>query len=334
MLAKTLNTLEIARHFCDSVPHNRDLGIEIVSMDNELATMRLKPHPGLLGDSSRNLVFNSVNLSLADACSGLAVFIATKTLLPISTLDLRMDYLRAAPGHQALTAIASCYRHTTEIAFVRCSVYSEGTVEPVAIGSSVFMRAKEGGKGQEVWKAALAKGKSPGMETDVDHQNPKSLSSQSIATAGARPAGESSNQHDEEGDDLSRLIERLPYAQHLGLCVATVSGVRYIKMPYRSGLIGNMTLPALHGGTLGALMEISALIACQRLDSLRRMPKLIDSTIDYLRSGKAKDTYALATIIRSGQRVITVHVECWQDDSVNVIAVMRMQLLVAGSSPQ
>ena len=332
MLAKTLSTLEMARHFCDAVPHNRDLGIEIVSMENELATMRLKPHPGLLGDSSRNLVFNSVALSLADACSGLAVFVATKTLLPISTLDLRMDYLRAAPGHQAMTAIASCYRHTAEIAFVRCSVYSEGIAEPVAIGSSVFMRAKEGGKGQEVWKAAFEKGSSSDVEVGIHHRKPKLSASQSIAEVSA--AGENSNHQDEECDDLRRLVEQLPYAQHLGLRIAMVSGIRYLKMPYRSELVGNMMLPALHGGALGALMEIAALIACQRLDSLRRMPKLVDSTIDYLRSGKAKDTYALATIVRSGQRVITVHVECWQDDPSNVIAIMRMQLLVPGSNPQ
>jgi len=330
MLGKTLSTLEMAREFCDAVPHSRDLGIEIVSTENEVATMRLQPHIGLLGDSSRNRVFNSVALSLADACSGLAVFVATKTLLPISTLDLRMDYLRAAPGHQAMTAIASCYRHTAEIAFVRCSVHSEGIAEPVAIGNSVFMRAKEGGKGQDVWRAAFENARSPVFEAGIHYRNLKSSASQSIAEA--LTSGESSDVQDETSDDLRRLIEQIPYAQHLGLRTAMISGIRYLRMPYCSRLVGNMMLPALHGGTLGALMEIAALIACQQLDSLRSMPKLIDSTIDYLRSGKAKDTYALARIVRSGQRVITVHVECWQDDSSNVIAIMRMQLLIPDSN--
>jgi uncharacterized protein (TIGR00369 family) len=113
-----------------------------------------------------------------------------------------------------------------------------------------------------------------------------------------------------------------------------ISGIHCLKMPYRSTLIGNMTLPALHGGALGALMEITALIACQQMDPMRLMPKVVDSTIDYLRSGKARDTYAQAKIVRSGQRVVTLRVECWQDDPGNVIAVMRLQLMASESSLQ
>jgi len=325
---QTLTSIELARQFCDSVPHNRDLGIEVVSTEIECTTMRLKPHPGLLGDTAKNLLFNSVSLSLADACSGLAVFVATKTLVPISTLDLRMDYLRPASAALSLNATATCYRHTAEIAFVRCFVFSESVAEPVAIGSSVFMRAKPGGKGQAEWNAALLNSQPQGREARLPISPVQASDPASFSPALTLDAV------DDGCDDLHRLIERLPYARHLKLCVAKVAGRHCIRMPFRNELIGNMILPALHGGTLGALMEITALTACQQLDALHRMPKLIDSTMDFLRSGRARDTFAMAKIIRSGQRVITVHVDCWQDDPSNVIAIMRMQLLVAGSIHQ
>ena len=332
MHSKTSSTLQVARHFCDSVPYSRDLGIQVMAMHDERAVMTLMPSSSLVGDVSRNFVFSSIALSLADSCSGLAVFVATKKLLPISTLDLRMDYLRAAPAHKLLTASATCFRHTPEIAFVRCLIHSEGLEEPVAIGSSVFVRAKDGGARQDAWKAAVEKWKSPGAMSGVDSWVPVLTTSQSNTESLLEM--QSSDHPCKVDDDARCLVAQLPFAQYLGICAAVISGIHCLKMPYRSTLIGNMTLPALHGGALGALMEITALIACQQMDPMRLMPKVVDSTIDYLRSGKARDTYAQAKIVRSGQRVVTLRVECWQDDPGNVIAVMRLQLMASESSLQ
>jgi acyl-coenzyme A thioesterase PaaI-like protein len=44
------------------------------------------------------------------------------------------------------------------------------------------------------------------------------------------------------------------------------------------------------------------------------LPKTIDFTVDYLRSGLPRDAYARARVNRSGRRYASVHVEAWQDN--------------------
>ena len=109
-------------------------------------------------------------------------------------------------------------------------------------------------------------------------------------------------------------------------------------MPYSDKLIGNPMLPALHGGATASFLEVTAIIelAWVRLwqdiesgdldadgldaNSLPRMPKTIDFTIDYLRSGLPRDAYARARINRSGRRYASVHVEAWQDNRQRLFA--------------
>ena len=45
-----------------------------------------------------------------------------------------------------------------------------------------------------------------------------------------------------------------------------------------------------------------------------RLPRTIDFTVDYLRSGLPRDAYARARVTRSGRRYGSVHVEAWQDN--------------------
>ena len=43
------------------------------------------------------------------------------------------------------------------------------------------------------------------------------------------------------------------------------------------------------------------------------LPKTIDFSVDYLRSGLPRDSYARAKVNRVGRRYASVHVEAWQD---------------------
>lgn len=53
---------------------------------------------------------------------------------------------------------------------------------------------------------------------------------------------------------------------------------------------------------------------------LPRLPKTIDFTVDYLRSGLPRDAYARARVNRSGRRYASVHVEAWQDNRLRPFA--------------
>lgn len=129
--------------------------------------------------------------------------------------------------------------------------------------------------------------------------------------------------------NVLELVDTIPYLRFLGLRVEQ-RGDRVVGvMPLAEHLIGNPTIPALHGGALGGLLESMAHLEClvsQR--DLAKLPKTVTFTVDYLRSGKAKDTFVAARIVKSGRRISTVHASAWQDDESQPIATARVVLKV------
>ena len=98
------------------------------------------------------------------------------------------------------------------------------------------------------------------------------------------------------------LVQSVPYARFLGLSVAVKDGKLTGTMKYADHLIGNPTLPALHGGTLGAILETMAQFELLYRAEAVLLPKTITLTIDYRRSGRPVDTFVSATIVRQGRR--------------------------------
>ena len=134
--------------------------------------------------------------------------------------------------------------------------------------------------------------------------------------------------------DWQALMERIPYARHLGLEVQRGDAGVLVHLPCREALIGNFMLPALHGGVLGALIELTARVAAQSQDTETRCPRILDSHINYLRSAKARSTFARADIIRQGRRTSLVQVTCWQGDENKPIATGQVQLLLPTMAAQ
>lgn len=48
--------------------------------------------------------------------------------------------------------------------------------------------------------------------------------------------------------------------------------------------------------------------------AIPRLAKTIDFSVDYLRSGLPRDSYARARVVRLGRRYSSVQVEAWQDN--------------------
>lgn len=131
---------------------------------------------------------------------------------------------------------------------------------------------------------------------------------------------------------LRALVEGVPYIRFLGIGFDRRGDELTALMPFEERLIGNPLLPALHGGATAAFLEVTAIIGLSwamlweeieggKLDpdelargKLPRLPKTIDFTVDYLRSGLPRDAYARAQVTRSGRRYASVHVEAWQDN--------------------
>ncbi|BFM09794.1 PaaI family thioesterase [Halioxenophilus aromaticivorans] len=133
-----------AWQFTEQVPHGRDLGMQVVSVNGNQVCMSVTPQPWMFAEDNTEDICTSVLYSLADSASGLAVFAEARELSPIATLDLRMDYLRPASGDHALLAVATCRHLTDEVAFIHCDILSEGNREMLATANATFMRNTQG----------------------------------------------------------------------------------------------------------------------------------------------------------------------------------------------
>lgn len=131
-----------------------------------------------------------------------------------------------------------------------------------------------------------------------------------------------------EAGTLGALIDEIPYARWLGLGAKDDGGELIVTMRYTPHLIGNAALPALHGGTLGALLESAAIFELLWRSETLVLPKTITITVDYLRSAGAKDTHARGVVTRRGKRVANVRCEAWQDDRNTLVASAHAIFLV------
>ena len=125
------------------------------------------------------------------------------------------------------------------------------------------------------------------------------------------------------------VLDRLPYARFLGLTTAADGDVLTVTMPFADRLVGNPILPALHGGSTAALLELTAVAQVALLYPRLRLPRPINVTVAYLRSGRPVDVHARARISKAGRRVAHVLAEAWQDDERQPIAALTAHFLVA-----
>jgi acyl-coenzyme A thioesterase PaaI-like protein len=124
------------------------------------------------------------------------------------------------------------------------------------------------------------------------------------------------------------LFDVVPYSKFLGLSARLENDELITTMAFSQHLIGNPALPALHGGTLGALMESAAIFELLWRAETIVLPKTITLTIDYLRSGAPVATHARSVVTRHGRRVANVRVEAWQADRGAPVATAHAIFLV------
>ena len=124
------------------------------------------------------------------------------------------------------------------------------------------------------------------------------------------------------------LVGAIPYARFIGFSVEEKEGQMLGKLQFSPRNIGNPSLPALHGGTIGALLESTSIFEVLRRAETIVLPKTITITIDYLRPGRPIDTWARGTVTRQGRRVVNVRAEAWQDDPAKPIATANALFLI------
>ena len=130
---------------------------------------------------------------------------------------------------------------------------------------------------------------------------------------------------------LVSMLDSIPYARFLGIKAELAGDEMTAILPFAQHIVGNPMLPAIHGGVLGAFMEMTALAQLSIIEPLKRQPRTIDVSIEYLRSGRPLTTFARAKINKVGRRIANVHVEAWQEQRSAPIAALRGHFLLTSS---
>ncbi|MFZ5781790.1 MAG: PaaI family thioesterase [Pseudomonadota bacterium] len=128
--------------------------------------------------------------------------------------------------------------------------------------------------------------------------------------------------------DVGRLSEAIPYARWMKIAPENGTGELLTRMRYHESLIGNTFLPAIHGGTLGAMLEMAAIFHLLWETETETVPKIVNITVDYLRSARPMDVIASAKVTKQGRRMVNVFAEAWQDDRAKPVATANAHFLI------
>jgi uncharacterized protein (TIGR00369 family) len=139
-------TLKMAHAFSRGVPHNQALGIQVIEVTSAGVVFELPYDPRLVGNPDTGTLHGGAITALLDACSGAAVFAALAELVPIATLDLRIDYLKPAEPGKAVICRASCYKMTRNVAFTRAVAHQDDPDDVIAHSVGTFMLSTKLGK--------------------------------------------------------------------------------------------------------------------------------------------------------------------------------------------
>jgi len=146
-MSEHLDTMrEVAHAMNQGSPQARALGFETVSLDHATAVLKVPYDAKLIGDPDTGVIAGGVVTTLLDHCCGQAAHAALDSFKFIATLDLRIDYMRAAEPGKDIFARAHCFKVTRNVAFVRAVAYDNDPDDPVAAATAAFMLDSSKGK--------------------------------------------------------------------------------------------------------------------------------------------------------------------------------------------
>ncbi len=128
--------------------------------------------------------------------------------------------------------------------------------------------------------------------------------------------------------DLDMLVGAVPYARYLGMSASLEGGRLITRLAFRPSHIGNPVLPSIHGGVVGAFLDLSGTFQLWWEMEGLAAPRCVSFTVDYLRSAGPRDILAACLVTRMGRRVASVRVEAWQERRDRPIAHGHAHFLI------
>lgn len=138
--------LEILPQLASSSAHTHALGFQFAGVEARRVRMRVPYRQDLVGDPETGVLAGGLVTALLDHVGGMAVWVALNRFATIATLDLRVDYMRAAEAGRDLLAEAECYRLGRAVAFVRAWAFEDSPDDPVAAAQSAYILDTDGAR--------------------------------------------------------------------------------------------------------------------------------------------------------------------------------------------
>lgn len=131
---------EMAERMSGGTPQSAALGMRFVSVAHARGSLEVPWREDLVGDPDTGVIAGGVVTSLLDHTCGMAMAAAAGAEpFSTATLDLRIDYMRAAAPRTGVTAEAHCYKLTRTIGFVRAEAWDVDRTDLVATAQAAFI---------------------------------------------------------------------------------------------------------------------------------------------------------------------------------------------------
>ena len=137
--AATDDPLERVRTMIRFTPQARALGMEVTRIEPGRVWGRVPYRADLVGDPETGVIAGGVITTFLDTICGTAAVAAMENPTTVATIDLRIDYMRAAEPGRDVLAEAHCYKIGRSVAFVRAVAYETSADNPVAHVAAAFM---------------------------------------------------------------------------------------------------------------------------------------------------------------------------------------------------
>ncbi|WP_454886289.1 PaaI family thioesterase [Sphingomonas oryzagri] len=128
-----------ATRMVTSFGHNAAIGARYVAHGADWMELAIDYREDLVGDTTTGVLASGPIITLMDMATSMAIWVRRGALAPQATLDLRVDYLRAATPGRSVVGRGECYRLTRRVAFVRGMAHDGNPEDPIAHVAGTFM---------------------------------------------------------------------------------------------------------------------------------------------------------------------------------------------------
>lgn len=119
--------------------HGGRIGIAYRAHGDDWVEMTLPYREDMIGDPELGVLASGPIVALMDMATSLSIWVKRGRFLPQATLDLRVDYLRAARPGRDVIGRGECYALKRSISFIRGIAHDGDPDDPIAHVAGTYM---------------------------------------------------------------------------------------------------------------------------------------------------------------------------------------------------